>query len=89
MLDPLITFALYMFLVSILISLVRLVRGPSLPDRVIAADTINGMIIVLIVLIGILQKNDMFLDVAVVYALISFIANLSISKYLMGMRLHE
>ncbi|MCD6591198.1 MAG: cation:proton antiporter [Candidatus Aenigmarchaeota archaeon] len=87
--NVLIIYTIYILLLSIFVSFIRLVKGPTLPDRVVAADTINIIVIALIVLFSVIYENKMFIDIAIVYALLSFIGNLSISKYLMGMRLHE
>ncbi len=87
--NVLIIYTIYILLLSIFVSFIRLVKGPTLPDRVVAADTINIIVIALIVLFSVIYENKMFIDIAIVYALLSFIGNLSISKYLMGMKLHE
>jgi multicomponent Na+:H+ antiporter subunit F len=63
---------------------IRLVLGPTAPDRVIALDTVNTLIIASMVLLGVVFKQIIFVDVAIVYALLSFVSTLYIAKYIGG-----
>jgi multicomponent Na+:H+ antiporter subunit F len=69
---------------AIFLCALRAIRGPTAPDRVLAADTINSIIIAVIVLLAVYYGNQMFADIAIVYAMISFLSTVAISKYLMG-----
>ena len=62
----------------------RLVLGPTAPDRVIALDTVNTLVIASMVLMGVVFKQIIFVDVAIVYALLSFVSTLYIAKYIGG-----
>ncbi len=75
--------------VSVILSIVRLVRGPTGPDRVIALDAINMTVIALVVLSSLIFGIPMLVDIAIVYALLSFIGTLSISKYLLREKFWE
>jgi multicomponent Na+:H+ antiporter subunit F len=68
--------------VFILISLFRLISGPTVPDRVVAMDTINTLIVAGMILFGAAFEEVIYIDVAIVYALLSYIATLYIAKYL-------
>lgn len=68
----------------IILALVRVVRGPTAPDRVVGVDTINTMVIVAMVAFGVAYQEVIYIDVAIVYALLSFISTLFIAKYLQG-----
>ncbi|MDD3655619.1 MAG: cation:proton antiporter [Atribacterota bacterium] len=68
--------------VFILISLFRLISGPTVPDRVVAMDTINTLIVAGMILFGAAFEEIIYIDVAIVYALLSYIATLYIAKYL-------
>lgn len=68
----------------IILALVRVVRGPTAPDRVVGVDTINTMVIVSMVAFGVAYQEVIYIDVAIVYALLSFISTLFIAKYLQG-----
>ncbi|MFH1237164.1 MAG: cation:proton antiporter [Candidatus Aenigmatarchaeota archaeon] len=71
---------------AIFICAARVIKGPTAPDRVLAADTINSVIIAVIVVFAVYYNNQMFADVAIVYAMISFLSTIAISKYLMEKR---
>jgi multicomponent Na+:H+ antiporter subunit F len=68
----------------IILALIRVLRGPTAPDRVVGVDTINTMVIVGMVAFGIAYQEVIYIDVAIVYALLSFISTLFIAKYLEG-----
>lgn len=68
----------------ILISFFRIILGPKAPDRVVGLDTINTMVVISMILIGAAQNSSIYIDVGIVYALLSFVATLFISKYLEG-----
>ncbi len=63
---------------------VRLVLGPTAPDRVIALDTVNTLVIASMILFGVVYKEIIFVDVAIVYGLLSFVSTLYIAKYIGG-----
>ena len=63
---------------------VRLVIGPTAPDRVIALDTVNTLVIASMVIFGVIFKEIIFVDVAIVYGLLSFVSTLYIAKYIGG-----
>ena len=65
----------------ILIVIVRLAIGPTTPDRLVALDTINTIIVVSMVILGMAFKEVIYVDVAIVYALLSFVTTLFIAKY--------
>jgi len=73
-----------LLLLSIILCLIRVVKGPTAPDRVVGLDTINTIVIVGMVIFGIATWNVIYIDVAIVYALLSFISTLFIAKYLEG-----
>ena len=65
-------------------AIVRVIKGPTGPDRVVGLDTINTLVIVSMVVYGIATSSVIYIDVAIVYALLSFISTLFIAKYLEG-----
>jgi len=64
--------------------IVRAVLGPSAPDRVVAIDGLTAIIAAALVLLGVFYRESFFLDVALVYAFLSFLGTVAISKYLEG-----
>ena len=65
-----------------LLSLYRAILGPTILDRLIGTNAIGSKTVVLLILIGILyQRVDMFVDIALAYGLLNFIAVLAASRY--------
>ena len=68
--------------VLMLISLYRGVFGPTVLDRLIGANAIGSKTVVLLILIGLVYgRVDMFVDIALAYAMLNFIAVLAASRY--------
>ncbi|CTQ49726.1 monovalent cation/H+ antiporter complex subunit F [Jannaschia donghaensis] len=66
---------------AILLAMVRLIKGPSLPDRVVALDTMTVLIVAFCGLYAIDTGTTTFLDVAVVTALIGFFATVALARF--------
>ena len=81
MLDITIVVASLMLTVAALLTLVRVVRGPTLPDRVVAIDLIGVLIVGVIVVRAAATGEQAFLDVAIVIALISFVGTVAYARY--------
>jgi len=71
-------------LICVIMSIVRVIIGPTIPDRVVGVDTINTIVIVGMVIFGAAYNEVIYIDVAIVYAFLSFISTLFIAKYLEG-----
>ena len=72
-----------MLSVIILIYLYRVMRGPTVFDRVLGLNGISTKAIILLVIIGTLyERLDMFVDIAVGYALLNLVGALAAAKYL-------
>ena len=71
-------------LLCLIMGLIRVFIGPTIPDRVVGVDTINTIVIVGMVIFGAAYEEVIYIDVAIVYALLSFISTLFIAKYLEG-----
>lgn len=69
---------------SVVMAIIRVVKGPTAPDRIVGLDTINTIVIVSMVIFGLATGSVLYIDVAIVYALLSFISTLFIAKYLEG-----
>lgn len=71
-----------MLSVSLLLSFVRLVIGPTLPDRVVALELVTAIVVAMIALQTVATGVSSFLDVAVVSALMAFLAAVAFARYL-------
>ena len=61
----------------------RLIRGPSLPDRILALDTLYVNTIALLVLLGIHLASALYFEAALLIALIGFVGTVALCKYLL------
>ena len=79
------TFTSYLVLgmltVAMFLAFYRLVRGPSLPDRVVALDLIVMLTVGYITVYDIATDLAVFLDVAIVLALLSFLGTVAFARY--------
>ncbi|MBI2997310.1 MAG: pH regulation protein F [Deltaproteobacteria bacterium] len=67
---------------AILLALFRLVRGPSLPDRVVALDLTATIVIGFIAVYAIATEHALLVDLAMVSALIVFIATVAFAHFI-------
>ena len=74
--------AAIVLLLLMLLCLVRVVGGPTVLDRILGGNVIGTHTTVLLLLIGLLYGNiGMFVDIAIAYALLNFMATLGAAKY--------
>lgn len=66
-----------------LLNLYRLFKGPSLPDRILALDTMYINALALFVLLGIYFDTATYFEAALIIAVMGFISTVATSKYLM------
>lgn len=66
---------------AVFLTLIRLVRGPTLPDRVVALDLMTTLGIGVIAAYAIFYDEPIFLDVALVVALVSFLGTIAFAYY--------
>jgi multicomponent Na+:H+ antiporter subunit F len=86
---PLIVKFINILLFSALFILYRVIVGPTPADRIIAVDILGVLIIGLLALFGLYYKQGFFLDIGLVWALLSFIASLALAKILEGRSLDD
>ena len=67
-----------------LILLYRVFKGPNVIDRVLAADSIDIILGIIMILFGAVEDRAMYLDLGLIVTLLGFIGTVLISKYLEG-----
>ncbi len=67
--------------VAMMMVLIRLFAGPTLYDRVLAVNTFGTLTVLLLGLLGFITERPDFLDIAILYALINFVATIAILKF--------
>ena len=63
---------------------VRIWRGPTNADRMLALDVINILVVIVMITLSLWFEQPVFIDVAIVYALLSFVGTLYVAKLIMG-----
>jgi multicomponent Na+:H+ antiporter subunit F len=69
-------------MLMIFLSLIRALSGPTAPDRVAAINLIGTKTLIIITLIARVYGQVYYLDIAMIYALMSFITTVGVAKYL-------
>lgn len=69
--------------VGLLLTIVRLVRGPTLPDRILALDLINVLGLGFVVLVAILTGFYLYLDIAIALGLVGFLSTVALARYVL------
>lgn len=71
------------FAVALLLNAWRLLRGPGLPDRILALDTLYINTLALLVLLGLWIGSDVYFEAALLIAMLGFVGTVVLSKYLL------
>ncbi len=83
MLAYVIPFCLALLGLAAVLNVVRLVKGPDMPDRVLALDTLYINALALIVLFGIWLASDIFFEAALLIAVFGFVGTVAVGKHLL------
>ena len=73
--------AFVLLMLAMVLAFLRLARGPSLPDRVVALDLITILAVAFSALFAIASGNPAFLDVAIALALVAFLATVAFARF--------
>ncbi len=69
--------------------LYRIIRGPSIPDRMVGVDIFGILVVGICAIISILTGKSFIIDIGIAWVILSFIGTLSLAKYLTGKKLNE
>lgn len=83
MLATVIPIAFGLVSLALVLSLVRLVKGPDLPDRILALDTLYINAIALLILLGLHLGSALYFEAALLIAVMGFVGTVALSKYLL------
>ena len=67
-------------LIAIALGLVRAFLGPTLYDRIMAANMVGTLTVLMVAVLGFLTGRPEFLDIALVYVLISFVSTIAVLR---------
>lgn len=76
------TTAVFLFCIAIGIALIRVIKGPSLPDRVVSFDVIGVNLISIVAVLSALLNTAAYLEVILIIAILAFISTIAFSKYI-------
>lgn len=71
------------FIVAMLLAAWRLLRGPTVADRILALDTLYINSVALLILVGIRFGTTVYFEVALLIAMMGFVSTVALSKYLL------
>ncbi|MFZ5539510.1 MAG: K+/H+ antiporter subunit F [Pseudomonadota bacterium] len=83
MLALVLPFAIGAFGVALLLAAYRLLRGPTLPDRILGLDTLYVNAMALLVLLGIRFDTALYFEAALVIAMLGFVGTVVLAKFLL------
>jgi multicomponent Na+:H+ antiporter subunit F len=69
--------------------LYRIIRGPTIPDRMVAIDIFGILVVGICAIISIMTGKGFILDIGIAWIILSFIGTLTLAKYLSGKKLNE
>lgn len=78
------TIALLVLLASSFLCLYRMAKGPTAPDRTVALDILGTLLTGFCCVFALASGRDWFINIAIVWALMSFIGTIALAKYLEG-----
>ena len=76
--------ALVLIAIASLLGLYRLLFGPTNPDRIVSADALSVIATVILCIIGALLQSVLYLDVALIYGVLSFVGIIALAKAIEG-----
>lgn len=83
MLEIVINISFIMVALALVLSFIRLIIGPDMPDRILALDTLYINSIALLILLGIHLSSALYFEAALLIAVMGFMGTLALSKYLL------
>ncbi|GKV65443.1 MULTISPECIES: Na(+)/H(+) antiporter subunit F1 [Sporosarcina] len=82
MIEGMLTVSVILFALTILVAVIRIILGPSLPDRVVALDVIGVNLIATIAVVSVMMKTKAFLEAILILGILSFIGTIAFSKFI-------
>lgn len=81
--------SLVAFLVAFALIVLRLVRGPTLPDRILSLDMLVTIAVGFIAVIAVRTEQSTYVDVAIALGLVGFLATVAFARYVINRGLNE
>ncbi|MTD31094.1 Na(+)/H(+) antiporter subunit F1 [Planomicrobium sp. YIM 101495] len=81
MMEIVLTIALSLYILAILLALYRIIRGPSMPDRVVALDMIGVNLISAVAVFSVALSTHAFLEVILIVGILAFISTIALARF--------
>lgn len=82
MFDALMLLSLFLLTISIVIALYRIIKGPSLPDRVLALDSVSYIIIGIVAVLSVYLDSEAYLETILLLGIIAFLGTIALSRFI-------
>ncbi|ARK24558.1 Na(+)/H(+) antiporter subunit F [Sporosarcina sp. P37] len=82
MIAGMLTISVILFALTILVAVIRIILGPSSPDRVVALDVIGVNLIATIAVVSVILNTKAFLEAILILGILSFIGTIAFSKFI-------
>ena len=81
MIQTILAISLSLYIIAILLALYRIVRGPSMPDRVVALDMIGVNLISAVAVFSVVLDTHAFLEVILIVGILAFISTIALARF--------
>ncbi|MFD2114713.1 Na(+)/H(+) antiporter subunit F1 [Paenibacillus yanchengensis] len=82
MFDKILIVCMMLLAVSIAIALIRVMRGPTLPDRILALDSISYSIIAIVALLSIMLDSRAYMETILLIGILAFVSTIALCRFL-------
>jgi len=82
MFDTIMLLAMFLLTISIVIALYRVIKGPSIHDRVLALDSIGYLIIGIVAILSIMLDSHAYLETILLIGILAFLSTIALSRYM-------
>ena len=80
---------LYMQIALSGVCMYRIIRGPTIPDRMVGIDIFGILVVGICAILAIQTERSFILDIGIAWIILSFIGTITLAKYLSGKKLNE
>lgn len=87
--DTVLLAAIFATSVLVLAAGYRVLRGPTVPDRVVGLDTVSSNFVAIVALFALLRRSGFYVNAALVLAIIGFVSTVAVAKYVIEERVIE
>lgn len=71
-------------ILSVLLGVIRFIKGPTTGDRIVALDTLTTLSTSVLVMIAFIYQRFIYIDISLIFAVLGFIGVLTVARYLEG-----